>query len=247
MRGGRAIGGVLAAGLLALLAACDRGPPRPPEPSPRDAQVYAAIVAAAERERERLSAEWRAAGSPAELERVEDRARSALVHILADRILPAWNGTPWSMSGTALAPGRRSIACGYLVSTALEHAGLRVERRRLAQQAAEHVVVSLVPPENIARFRREPLDRFIGRVARSGDGVYLVGLDRHIGFLIVDGERIHFHHSSRSVGAVLREPARLSDALATSSYRVVGKLFSRELVRSWLAEAAIPTQVPVVN
>jgi hypothetical protein len=247
MRGWHAIGGV-AAGLLAILAsACDSRPPRPPEPSPRDAQAYADIVAAAERERERLAAEWRAAGSAAEAERVEDRARSALVHILSDRILPAWNGTPWSMSGTALAPGRRSIACGYFVSTALEHAGLRVERRRLAQQAAEHVVVSLVPPESIARFRREPLDRFIGRVAKSGDGVYLVGLDRHIGFLIVDGQRIHFHHSSRNVGAVLREPARLSDALATSSYRIVGKLFGRDLVRSWLAEAAIPTQVPVVN
>ena len=55
---------------------------------------------------------------------------------------PAWNGTPWSFSGTAAAPGRAPIACGYFVSTALEHAGLAVERRRLAQQAAEHIVAA---------------------------------------------------------------------------------------------------------
>ena len=204
--------------------------------------AYPSVVAAASREREVLAALWQAASAD-ERERVLDRASQAFSRILAERILPAWNGTPWSFAGTAAGPGTRPVACGYFVATALEHAGLRVERRRLAQQAAEHIVLSLVPADRVARFRRAPLDHFLSTVVSGGDGVYVVGLDWHVGFLVVDRGDAFFHHASRQAGVVVREPAILSRALATSSYRVVGKLSGRSLARSWLAAAAIPTHV----
>ncbi len=206
------------------------------------ASAYPDILAAAERERIELAVQWRRARSPAEEGNVLGRASAALARQLADRILPAWVGTPWSLSGAAGAPGGRPIACGYFVSTALAHAGLEVDRPSLARQAAEDIVLSLVPEERIARFRRAPLDQFLARVAAGGDGVYVVGLDRHVGFLVIDGGTAFFHHSSREAGAVVREPAILSDALATSSYRVAGKLSGPVLARSWLAGWPIRTR-----
>jgi hypothetical protein len=226
---------------LAATTACDGETRRAGSPRAEMVTAYPDIVAAAERERRALAEEWRAATGAAE-ERALDRAADALAGIVADRILPAWNGTPWSFSGTAQAPGSRPIACGYFVATALEDAGLRVERRRLAQQAAEDIVLSLVPAERVARFRRASLDTFLAAVARSGDGLYVVGLDYHVGFLLMRRGRAFFHHSSLQAGGVLREPAILSLALATSSYRVAGKLFDREVARSWLAQSTIATR-----
>jgi hypothetical protein len=211
--------------------------------SRREGKAYAAIVAGADGERAALAAEWRAAATQAEEERVLDRAAGALRRLLVERILPAWNGTPWSFSGTAVAPGERPIACGYFVATALEHAGLRVERRSLARQAAEDIILSLVPADRIVRFRRAPMQEFLATVSGLGDGVYLVGLDYHVGFLLVEGRRVEFHHSSNAAGEVVREPALWSSALTTSSYRVVGKLFDRSLARAWLAGDLVPTRM----
>ena len=105
-------------------------------------------------------------------------------------------------------------------------------------------MTTLVPESRIARFRRVSLDRFVHEVARRGDGLYVVGLDRHVGFLVVEGGDVFFHHASSSAGAVVRERALVSGALARSSYRVVGKLFDDALVDAWLTGRPIPTRMP---
>ncbi len=225
--------------LAVVAAACDRT--APPHGTPAPEPTYQRLVGDLARERAALAAAWRAAPDDSGRAEVRERAASVLYRALRDRLLPAWNGTPWSLSGTALAPGARPIACGYFVSTALEAAGLAVERRRLAQQAAEDIILTLVPESRVARFKRVPLDTFVAAVARRGDGLYLVGLDYHVGFLVVDGGRVFFHHASSFAGAVVREPALTSAALAHSSYRVVGKMLDPGLIDAWLSGAAIPT------
>lgn len=226
----------------AALAACDGGDRRPPHPPPTQVVVYDRMVAGLSHERAALSEAWRAAADDAARAAVRDRAAGLLLRRLTGDLLPAWNGTPWSFSGTATAPGARPIACGYFVSTTLEHAGLAVERRRLAQQAAEDIILTLVPESRVARFKRVPLDTFVAAVGRRGDGLYLVGLDYHVGFLVVERGQVYFHHASNVGGAVVREPAITSAALARSSYRVVGKMLDPTLVEAWLAGRAIPTR-----
>ena len=68
-----------------------------------------------------------------------------------DELLPAWDGTPWDFHGTSQAPREGKIACGYFVSTTLLHLGLQVERVRMAQQASELIVKSLVSTNPIRR------------------------------------------------------------------------------------------------
>lgn len=174
------------------------------------------------------------------------RAASRYLEVsLIDLILPRWDGTTWSFYGTSTTPKTGSIACGYFVSTTLREAGLSVERARLAQQASEDIVITLSEPRAIARFSDVPVERFTAAVAVRGEGLYVVGLDNHVGFLIVRGGEVLFHHASYvGTGAVVREPATSSGPLADSRYRVIGKLFTDDhLAEAWLAGAAIPTKI----
>jgi hypothetical protein len=205
-------------------------PPPPPD--------YAAIRADLKSRRVALAREWKR--HPA---RALAKARTLLVTTLRDRLLPAWNGTAWAMNGTSQTPHEGAIACGYFISTTLLHAGFQVERARLGQQASEHITRSLVTSEPIWRSSEQPIDDFVAKLRKRGDGIYLVGLDNHVGFVIVDGGATWFHHSGPGDG-VRREPAHTAAFLSTSHYREAAKLFDDELLEKWLRGDAIATVLP---
>src|SRR5439155_7363595 len=124
--------------------------------APLDARAaappYTDVVARIERARRALAAE-RAGDGEARAAR-RDRARRVLVAALVDDLVPAWAGTPWDYYGTSTKPRQGAIACGYFVTTVLEHLGLRLPRARLAQQASEVIVRSLVVGDGpILRYR----------------------------------------------------------------------------------------------
>ncbi len=169
------------------------------------------------------------------------RARALLISTLRDELLPAWNGTPWAMNGVSQVPQQGRIACGYFVSTTLLHAGFRVERAKLGQQASELITRSLVTEEPIWHSSDQPIDAFVASLRRGGDGIYLVGLDNHVGFVIVDGEDTWFHHAGPGDAGVRREPARTASFLSTSRYREAAKLFDDALIEKWLRGTPIPT------
>lgn len=169
------------------------------------------------------------------------RARELIVTTLRDDLLPAWNGTPWAMNGTTQVPHEGEIACGYFVSTTLLHAGFKVERSKLGQQASELITRSLVTTEPIWVRSDQPIDAFVDKLRRGGDGIYLVGLDNHVGFVIVDGSETWFHHAGPGEAGVRREPARTASFLSTSRYREVAKLFDDALLEKWLRGTAIST------
>jgi hypothetical protein len=174
------------------------------------------------------------------------RAARYIERALIDEVLPRWDGTPWAFDGHSTTPRTGSIACGYFVTTTLAEAGFRVERAKLAQQPAEAIIKTLVPPEAITRYSDVPFEKFEEAMTSRGDGLYVVGLDNHVGFLIVRGGEVMFHHSSVAPPAtVVREQARASVPLVVSRYRVVGKLFTDEaLVTAWLDGTAIHTRAP---
>jgi hypothetical protein len=211
--------------------------------APVDAKTWHERLGHLARTRETLALAFRDAKGEARAA-VRAQAARALEDGLVDTVLPRWDGTPWSFDGTSTAPGTGSIACGYFVSTALLEAGLHVERIRLSQQASERIIETLVPSAAIARFSNVPIEHFVAAVAQRGDGLYIVGLDNHVGFLVVREARVFFHHSSY-VGAkrVLREPAITAIPLVTSRYRVIGKLFTdSSLVDAWLEGTTVHTR-----
>jgi len=211
---------------LLLLAACSRAAAEP---------SYDEVRSHLEAERVALAAQL---DQPETLA----KARLLLVTTLRDELLPAWNGTDWAMNGTSVTPHDGAIACGYFVSTTLLHAGFHVERAKLGQQASHHITKSLVTSEPIWHTSNQPIDAFVDRLRMSGDGIYLVGLDNHVGFVIVDGNDTWFHHSAP--GGVRREPARTASFLSTSHYREAAKLFDDTLVTKWLRGENVTTVTP---
>ena len=70
----------------------------------------------------------------------------------------------------------------------------------------------------------------------KGNGIYIVGLDNHVGLYQVKNEESWFCHSTVIYpSCVIKEKAAYSPALQYSSYRVVGKLSDYEtLTKQWL-------------
>jgi hypothetical protein len=165
------------------------------------------------------------AASSAERSGLIAEARTLLTRSIYDEVLPAWYGTPWDFNGTLEVPQQGKIACGYFVSTVLRDAGLKVERVRLAQQASENIILSLTSDSFIRRFRRVAIEDFADAVRDSGPGIYIVGLDIHVGFIVNTGDEVYFIHSSYvEPYTVISEKAIESRILASSKYRVLGNV-----------------------
>lgn len=201
---------------------------------------YADRVDALARIRARLSDDYAHADRSGKAA-VRDRARQAVLDGITRDLIPAWYGTRWDFYGTTEVPGEGTIACGYFVTTILRDAGFRVERVHLAQQASENIAKSLAPADAIERFRRGDVGAVVDAVRSDGEGLYVVGLDYHVGFLWNDGSIVRMCHASYlGEAVVVCEDARTSPAMV-SGYHVVGKLLSDVMTDRWLTGQAFPT------
>jgi hypothetical protein len=207
------------------------------------AERYRADLEELERTRLRAADALRAARGWKERAAVLESARRELLAALTGKLIPAWFGTRWAFYGTSETPGEGTIACGYFVTTVLRDAGLRIERVKLAQQASERIVQTLVPKQRIVRFSNlRPAEVVAALRAREGEGLYVVGLDYHVGFLHLGPDEARFCHSAfLEPVAVLCEPAAESAGLV-SGYTVAGKLLSESMLEAWLDGRAIRTR-----
>jgi hypothetical protein len=85
----------------------------------------------------------------------------------------------------------------------------------------------------------------VQQVQQLGDGLYVVGLDFHVGFLLVSDEQVRFiHFTYLGEATVVNEEAATSEALR-SKYRVVGCLSADpHLVESWLKQKQLVYPIP---
>lgn len=166
--------------------------------------------------------------------RVIESARSYLFDRITLDILPAWHGTKWDFNGTTRTPKQGAIACGYFVNTVLQDAGFRLPRIKWSQMAAEPITVKT--SHALKRFRDRPVSEVEAWLKAQGDGLYKVGLDNHVGFIVVRDGQVRFVHSNyyqRDVG-VMSEPLDGNNPLADSRYRIVGKLLGDALMKAWI-------------
>jgi hypothetical protein len=214
----------------------------------RTTDEYKATLAKLEAERHTLNERYEAA-RPADRSAVIAEARTLLTRSIYDDLFPAWYGTPWDFNGTSQIPQQGKIACGYFVSTVLRDAGWKVERVRLAQQASENIILSLTTNKHVKRFRRVLVNKFVDDVKQSGTGIYIVGLDIHVGFIVNIGDEVYFIHSSYvEPYTVVKEKAVESRILSGSNYRVLGNVLADDqLIGNWLTGKSISTNVSSSN
>ncbi len=162
-----------------------------------------------------------------------------MFNTITEKIFPYWYGTPWDFNGTTRVPKQGSIACGFFVTNILTDVGFNIPRIGWAQSASE-VFIKKLAPNSIKRFSNRPISEVENYLLRTGDGLYLVGLDQHVGFIVVKDDEIEFVHSNyyqADIG-VMSEEIDSANPLNDSNYRVIGKLLSNDMIINWIDDVA---------
>lgn len=193
---------------------------------------YEERVAAIEARRRSFATALAASKCAEQRRSVASEARDFLLSAITDELLPAWAGTPWAMNGTATEPGTEPIACGYFVATILRDAGVPLHRVRFGQAAALRIQAAMSPPQReVHRFFSIPPESLARKIAALGDGLYIIGLNVHVGFVVVRDGEVRFVHSSYTGARVVTdEPFAEAAAIAASQEAgyFVSELFSTD-------------------
>jgi hypothetical protein len=203
-----------------------------PRPDP---VKYATLKAELERWRKDL------AGRHAKARNAEERAVvEADARIILERALPAmmrcWLGTKYDFNGTAEGPGEGKIACGYFVATVLKDSGFKVDRYKLARQPSGNILQTFLPKNACRLTVDQDYQEFTAEMRKRKPGVYVVGLDTHVAFIVVrDGGFRFIHASGSSPWCVVDEGEDGAGALRRSSWRMLGNLTDDPaVIRHWL-------------
>ncbi|MEP2774958.1 MAG: hypothetical protein ABJQ29_09985 [Luteolibacter sp.] len=205
-----------------------------PAPTP-DPERYETLIAEIQRWRTDLAEDYQQAGNAEERAAVERDAR-LILELMLPEMMRCWLGTPYDFNGTAEKPGAGTLACGYYVSTVLRDAGFRVNRYKLAQQPSENILRTFLPADSCHLRVGKDFGEYVDWVEKKEPGIYLVGLDTHVGFIVNRVDGMHFFHSSAAgkVG-VVDETRQRAGALRRSNWRLLGGLtVDPGVIRTWL-------------
>lgn len=164
-------------------------------------------------------------------------AGNFLLTAMTDTLFPYWYGTAWDFNGYTDKLGQGKIACGYFVSTTLKHAGFNLNRFKLAQKYSLSIVKSLSSGDSIWSYNGLSSTEFIAKSRQQlSDGLYVVGLESHVGFLLYEKDKVFFIHSNyREPVSVVKERAEESVALSDSRVFVLCSISRNErLLKSWV-------------
>lgn len=159
-----------------------------------------------------------------------DYLRKKITHDFFDK----WYGTEWDFNGTTRTPRKGKIACGYFITTVLLDAGFKIPRVKWAQQASEYYITRMT--SDVKRFSNKTPEYMKGYFQDQPDGLFVAGLDNHVGFVCKSGNKVTFTHASYydpEVG-VKTEELDGDNPFAKSAYRVVGRILNKEMIRKWI-------------
>ncbi|MCF8275235.1 MAG: hypothetical protein K9J17_00755 [Flavobacteriales bacterium] len=169
-------------------------------------------------------------------------AQQFLFTTMTSKVFPCWYGTRWDYNGTTEEPRKGSIACGYFVTTTLRDLGFDIPRVRWAQLASESMIREMTGSEYIKRYRFADISHIESEIRAWDDGLYVVGMDSHVGFIVNSNGKCAFVHSDyfNPLSGVISEALDSDNPLKTSKYRVIGKILTKEMTRKWLENERFP-------
>lgn len=164
-----------------------------------------------------------------------DSASNYLYHQLLNEIVPFWYGTPWDFNGYTNIPNDGVIACGYFVSTTLKHAGFNLNRYKMAQQAGLYEARLLQKKSKLKIYSNESFKSLKQKLNTVyTDGLYFVGLDNHVGYVVIKDKEIYFLHASYYENRVMIELAEKSICFQSNLYVFSEITTNRELIKKWI-------------
>lgn len=168
----------------------------------------------------------------AEQLRKQEARGTAFEELLLNQIIPHWYGTEWDFNGYTDVPNQGVIACGYFVSTTLKHMGINLNRYHLAQQAGLNEAKSIAIVDS-NYFTVYGIDQLEQRMQAEQDGIYFVGLDNHVGYLLKRNAQLYFIHSNYIDDKVMIEKIDESAAFASNIYVVAEISTNETLMQYW--------------
>jgi len=217
-------------------------------PAPKgtpDPQRYEKLIAELSAKQHDLSSRYASARTAQDFSTIISESRRTLESTLPE-MMRCWLGTPWDFNGTCQTPGSGKIACGYFISTILRDAGFKVERIRLAQQASQNIIAPFLPRQEMHITAGQAYSEFLAQTISRGPGIKIVGLDKHVAFLVIaPASPPRFIHSSGGAPkCVVDEDQEHATALQNSRYRVIANLTGNDdVIHRWLTGQAWPTQL----
>ena len=190
--------------------------------------------------RKRLRKRYEEASTNADRDAALVDARK-LLESIAPEMMRCWLGTKWDFNGMTETPGDGKIACGYFVNTILRDTGFNLPRIKLSQQPSQTILRAFVPRTSMTVMSNASYQRFSEDLLSNEPGIYIVGLDNHVGFILHQGSSFRFIHASgRPPWTVVDEPADHAQSLELSKYRVFGNITAEvDTLKKWLTNTPV--------
>lgn len=202
--------------------------------------TYQEAKSRAVKSRDSLKAAYLKACSDSQRQAVIDSAGAVLTRHLLHGLIPFWYGTVWSFEGHTSTPNEGEIACGYFVSTVLRDAGFNLNRYKLAQKSAKAEAMSLSVSEKVNVLKNSHDKCVQDYFKDKKEGLYFVGLDFHVGFILNSDNKQYFIHSNYiDYAGVMVENAEESEAFGSESYHLTRITNNRSLIKSWIMNKRI--------
>ena len=164
-----------------------------------------------------------------------DSASRYLYSKLLNDIVPHWYGTEWDFNGHTNIPNQGEIACGYFVSTTLKHLDFNLNRYKMAQAAGMDEATLLQHRTELKVFSNISFEELKAKVNKVyNDGIYFVGLDNHVGYVLIKDKELYFLHSSYCVDKVIIELAETSPCFWSNIYVFAEINTNKDLVKHWI-------------
>ena len=164
-----------------------------------------------------------------------DSASQYLYSTLINKIVPHWYGTPWDFNGYTNIPNEGVIACGYFVSTTLKHLSFNLNRYKMAQAAGSNEAKLLQSKSDIKKYSNLNFKQLKAKINKVyTDGIYFVGLDNHVGYVLIKDKELYFLHSSYCDNKVVIELAETSPCFTSNLYVFAEITTNKTLIKNWI-------------
>ena len=195
--------------------------------------AYEDLISSVENQRAIFQKEYEEADESAR-DKISERAETYLLKTITTDFFKQWDGTEWDFNGTTRTPRKGKIACGYFITTILSDAGFKIPRVKWAQQASEYYITRF--SSDVQRFSNQTPESMKSYFLKRPDGLYIAGLDNHVGFVYKSGDEVTFTHASYYDPKIGVQTEQLigDNPFAKSAYRVVGRLLDKEMVQKWI-------------
>jgi len=198
---------------------------------------YLKICSNLDSSRQALALELQRATTKDAKSKIYDRARTLLIKTFSDSLFVCWYGTEWDFNGTTTKPRQGEIACGYFVTTLVRDAGFKIDRVALAQCASQSMIYTLCPDEGIKIITGGQVAKVKEHLLSKDDGIFIIGLDTHTGFVVKKGTDLQVVHSNYTMASdgVMSEPFDGATVINYNNYFVIGDFLNSDTtIKNWI-------------